>query len=549
MVDIEITFSDGNKKKYPKYTTYYEISKDFKMEKEILAVMVNNRIKPLSDRAERNQSVKFLDMTSMDGNRTYCAGLKMIFEAGLKEVFPEAKVRYSYSLPRGIMTVIDIHKTLSNDDISLIRKAVNNIVSKDMPFEKLIVNSYDGIAYYNDQKNFVKSENINNIIDPTITLYRLDNILNYYYCEMPYSTGVINKYELRYLGKNMLFINYPHPSDRGKIPEYVDYKGIVESYIKSTDWLKTMHVPYTKDVNNIISHGRIENFIRSSELNFNIGINETAKYIADHPDIKFVMLSGPSSSGKTTVTKRLANYFEIYGLHPIVISIDDYFKEREDTPKDEKGEYDFECLEALDLELLEHDVKKLLDGEEITLPKFNFITGHKEKTTRTAKITDGGIVLFEGLHAINDELIPIIPNEKKYKIYVSPFIPLAIDEHNYISERDLRLLRRTVRDFRTRGYGVEHTIHANTKVKAGEEKYIIPHIKDADKIINTSLPYEVGVLKGFVEPLLYSVPVDSEHYNEARRLLNFLKQFFTISSEFIPNDSILREFVGGGLDD
>lgn len=549
MTEVEITYDDGKKVTYPKYTTYYEMSRDIKDNKDFLAVMANNKIRALSDRCERNQNVTFLTINSTDGNRIYTAGLKMIFEYATKLVFPNSYVTYSYSLPRGIIANIKYNKILDNDDIQLIRKSVGNVIGKDIPFEKLIVNSHDGYTYYNEQKNSVKAENINNISDPTVTLYRLGEFVNYYYSEMPYSTGSMTKYEIRYLGKNMILINFPHPTDKGKLPAYVDYKGIIDAYIKGNNWLDIMHVPYIKDINNIVSHGKIENFIRSSELNFNMGINETAKYISEHPDIKFVMIAGPSSSGKTTVTKRLANYFEIYGLHPIVISTDDYFKERVDTPKDENGEYDFECLEALDLDYLAKDVKKLLAGEEINLPSFNFITGKKEVSSRKAKIVDGGIILFEGLHAINDKLIPIIPNDKKYKIYVSPFIPLCIDEHNYISERDLRLLRRTVRDFRTRGKGVETTIHANIKVKAGEEKYIIPYIHEADKIINTSLPYEVGVLKVFVEPLLYSVPSDSEYYNEARRLLSFLKQFFTITSEYIPKDSILREFVGGGLDD
>lgn len=549
MTEVEITFSDGTKKKYPKYTTYYDISKEFKMPKEALAVMVDNKIKSLSDRAERNHNIEFLDINSTNGNRIYLSGLKMLFEYAATTAFPGIGVTFAFSLPRGIIAELDYRKVLGNDDINLIRKAMNNIVAKNIEFEKLIVSSSDAVNYFMEKNNEVKVDNINNIIDSTVTLYRLGDFLNYYYTEMPHSTSALNKFEVRYLGKNIIVLNFPKDNDKGKIPDYIDYKCVIDTYLNSKEWLNQMHVPYIKDINNVVSNGKIGNFIRSSELNFNMGINETAKHIAEHPEIKFVMISGPSSSGKTTVTKRLANYFEIYGLHPIVISIDDYFKERVDTPKDANGEYDFECLEALDLDYLKKDVKKLLAGEEINLPRFNFLTGKKELTNKKAKITDGGIVLFEGLHAINDKLIPIIPNEKKYKIYISPYIPLCIDKQNYISERDLRLLRRMVRDFRTRGYGVESTIKSSKKVKEGEIKWIIPHIHEANKIINTSLAYEVGVLKVYVEPLLYSVKADSPYYNEARRLLNFLKQFFTISSEFIPNDSILREFIGGGIDD
>ena len=257
------------------------------------------------------------------------------------------------------------------------------------------------------------------------------------------------------------------------------------------------------------------------------------------------MISGPSSSGKTTITKRLGSYFKIYGLDPIVISLDDYYKERVDSPKDANGEYDFECLECTDLEYLQKDVTKILNGEEVTLPRFNFVTGCKELSSKKVKLKDNSILLFEGLHAINSGMLSFIPDKKKYKIYVSPFIPLSIDEHNYISNNDLRLLRRIVRDFRTRGYDVPTTIKNVKKVTIGEDKYIIPLIPEADKIINTSLSYEVGILKVFVEPLLYSVPSTSQYYDEARRLLRFLNGFFTISGEYVPKDSILREFIGG----
>ncbi|MBQ6840844.1 MAG: hypothetical protein IJO63_01855 [Bacilli bacterium] len=548
MSEIEITFNDGTKKLYPKYTTYYEMSKQFNAPHHILGVMVNNKIVSLSDRAEKSQKIRFLDITSTTGNRIYTAGIKMTFEYAVKKVFPNIKVEFSYSLPKGIIAALKYDKYLTNDDITLIRKSMATIVSNDMPIEKLIVKNADGVSYYEELGNHVKTENVRNIVDPTIDLYRLDDLINYYYCEMPHSTGVIDKYEIRYLGKNLVAINYPSYHDNGNIPEYVNYKGVIDSYERGKEWLQTMKVPYIKDVNNEICKGKIQNFIKSCELNFNIEINDTAKYISNHSNIKCVMIAGPSTSGKTTVTKRIGNYFEIYGLDPIVISIDDYFHDNDYKPKDDNGEYDFECLQAIDLEYLASDVVKLFNGEEITLPQFNFAAGRKELSSKKLKLKENSIILFEGLHAINDELLPIIPNSMKYKIYVSPYIPLCLDQHNYISCGDLRLIRRVIRDFRTRGFSPEGVIAHNKKVKAGENKYIIPFINQADKIINTSLAYEVGALKVYVEPLLFSVPSDSEYYNEARRLLSFMKQFFTISSEFIPKDSILREFIGGDND-
>lgn len=545
MDDIVISLSDGTKINTIKNTTYYELSKKCKNADNIIGVLVNNKIASLNDKIIKNENVTFLDINDSIGNRIYVAGLKMAFEYAVYKTFPLIKVNYAYSVPKGIIAYLNYDKLLLNEDIDLIRKKLKDVISKNIKFEKLIIKNSDAISYYEDVGNLVKACNIKNIVDPTVVLYELDDLINYYYSEMPYSTGVLTNYDIKYLGKNMIAIIYPEENSDGKIPEYINYKGIIDSYISSQKWLDIMKVPYIKDVNNEISNGKIADFIKSCELNFNIEINQTAKDISNKPNIKCVLISGPSSSGKTTITKRLASYFKIYGLDPIVISIDDYYHERIENPKDENGEYDFECLEATDINYLTNDIIKLFNGEIVSLPKYNFITGSKELSSKKVQIKDNSIILFEGLHAINDRLLPFIPQEMKYKIYVSPFIPINVDQQNYISSNDLRLLRRIVRDFRTRGYDVSSTIKNAKKVRYGEDKYIIPLIPTADKIINTSLSYEVGVLKVYVEPLLYSVPISSPFYGEARRFLSFLKQFYTISSEYIPKDSILREFIGG----
>ncbi|MBE6155558.1 MAG: hypothetical protein E7164_02230 [Firmicutes bacterium] len=549
MNEIEIIYNDGSKKKFPKYTTYYEISKSFNMPHKIVGAMVNNKIISLYDKAETSGKVEFLDITSTNGNRIYTAGLKMIFEYAVKRVLPDVKVEFSYSLPKSIIAELVYNRDLNDDDISVVLESMSNIIKSNKMIEKLIVKNADGIAYYEELGNNVKADNIRNIVDSTVVLYRLDDLINYYYSEMPYSTGVIDTYSIHYLGKNLVAINYPTVSDQGNLPEYIDYQGVIDSYVKGKKWLEIMKVPYINDVNAEICKGKIANFIKSCELNFNLEINEAAKYISHNSNIKCVMIAGPSTSGKTTVTKRIANYFEIYGLDPITISVDDYFHDNDKKPRGENGDYDFECLEAIDLEYLARDVVKLFNGEEVFLPRFNFINGRKELSSKKIKLKENSIIIFEGLHAINDRLLPMIPNSIKYKIYVSPYIPLCLDEHNYISCGDLRLIRRIVRDFRTRGFNPEGVIKHNIKVKAGENKHVIPFINQADKIINTSLAYEVGALKVYVEPLLFSIPSDSDHYNEARRLLSFMKQFFTISSEYIPNDSILREFIGGDNND
>ena len=550
MKNVQISFNNGKKKLFPVGTTYYEVSKHYESEYPVVGVMLDKKLASLHDKVDSDKKIEFIDINSTNGNRVYASGLKMVLEYSIKELFSGADVRYLYSLPRGMVVKIDYDKFLNSGDLANIRKMMAKVIKDDIVIEKLVVKNYDGVSFYGeDLNNQVKAENISNIVDHTVVLYRLDNLINYYYTEMPYSTGVITKYELHYLGRNTLVLIWPTENDKGQLPDYVNYKNVIDAYRHGEEWLETLKVPYITDINRKICTGKINSFVKSSELNFNLGINETAKYIAETGNIKCVMISGPSSSGKTTVTKRLASYFEIYGLDPIIISIDDYFHERKDNPKDENGENDYECLEATDMDYLVSDVIKLFNGEEINLPKFNFITGCKEVTGKKIKLKENSILLFEGLHAINEEVLPMIPDVIKYKIYVSPYIPLCLDQQNYISLNDLRLIRRIVRDNRTRGYSVEATIDYWHKVRRGEEKYIIPCINQADKIINTSLPYEVGVLKVFVEPLLYSVQPNSEYYTEARRLLSFLKQFFAISSENVPNDSIIREFIGGSIYD
>ena len=302
MSELEISVN-GIKKNFPKYTTYYEISKSFSMSNKIIGALVKNKPVSLNDRAEHGGIVQFLDLTSAYGNRIYTAGLKMVFEYAVKKSFPNVKVEYSYSLPKGIIAELVYDKLLTNDDISLIRKSMATIVSNDMIIEKLNVKNSDGITYYEELGNPVKADNIKNIVDSTVVLYRLDDLINYYYSEMPHSTGAIDKYEIRYLGKNLVAINYPGANDEGKLPEYVNYKGVIASYEKGKQWLETMKVPFINDVNRAITTGKISNFIKSCELNFNLQINEAAKNIALNKNIKCVMIAGPSSSGKTTVTK------------------------------------------------------------------------------------------------------------------------------------------------------------------------------------------------------------------------------------------------------
>lgn len=544
---VKITFNDGSTHEYKKGTSYYEISKDFNMN-NIVGVRIKNELYALDKRANRDDTVEFINTNDNIGNKIYRSGLKYIFQVALAEVFPDLTIHYEHSVPKGILGVVVGERILIHDDIVKIKERMAEIVRDNIPIQKINVTAKEAIKYYEEVGEFEKAENVKNIHDKVVSLYKLKNHLNYFFSLMPYSTGLIDKYELVYLGNNRIIFLFPSTSTNGVVPEYVHFGKIIDSFMEGTEWLKTIEVPYISDINKKISENKIREFVKSCEIHQNICISKIVKEIIDRKDVKYILIAGPSSSGKTTTTGRLTSYFAAMGYHPIQISLDDYFVDRELTPKNEDGTYDFECVEALNIDRFNHDLSALLNGETVTLPKFNFLTGKSETSKQVVTMHKDTIFLIEGLHAINDKLTESVDNKYKYKIYLSPFIPVNIDKHNYISTLDLRLIRRIVRDNRTRGYNVEETLDNWTRVRKGEDKFIFPFIHQADAIINTALEYELNVLKVYVEPLLLSVSPKSPYYEEARRLTDSLKHYWTIPSEYVDNNSVLREFIGG-LDD
>lgn len=544
MQNISVTV-DNITKTYPLGTTYYEISKDFCgiYKNKILAAKINNEIVSLHMKCKSDTTLKFIDVNDQNGYKMYQAALKFIFIVAVKEVFPTAEVIFEHSVPKGMLAKVN-NVLIEKIDISKIMGKMASIVAEDILIEKLNIYKKDAIKYYESHGEFEKAKNIYNRSFDILNIYRLKNELNYFYTELPYSTGAITKFEVKYIDNNYFVLISPSVRSNGNIPEYVHYQNIIDSFFEGKSWLEKMGVPYLSDVNALIEKKGVKEFIDACELTFNEKIHDCAKIIMEKDEIKVVLIAGPSSSGKTTTTKRLSSYLKAQGFDPILISVDDYFVDREKTPKDESGNYDFECLRAIKLEEFNRDLNDLINGKEIFLPIYDFAEGKGKKSNKKLKLKDNSIILIEGIHCLNDELTPNIDNRYKYKIYLSPFIPLNIDSHNYISTLDLRLIRRIIRDFRTRGMSVSDTIATWQSVRNGEEKYIFPYIHQADKIINTALPYELNVLKIFAEPLLYSVTDESSNYEEARRLIEFLKRFYPMSSEYVASSSILREFIG-----
>jgi uridine kinase len=548
MNTIKITYDTNEQIEVAKGTTYIEISKYSKYKDTVLGVKKGNEILALTDKATMDETIEFFDYNSIEGAKIYKAALKFIFEVALKTLYPSAEIHFLHSVPRGMLGEVKYNQVLTIEDISKIKREMANIIDSNLPFIRYNILTKEAIDFYNSSNAEEKSANIK-IYENIVTVYKLKNFLNYYYVSMPYSTRYIKQFDLKYLDNNRIIFLYPSNLTEGKIPEYVHHENIIKSFYEGKEWLKRLNTPYVSDINKLVSNSNIKGYIEACELNFTDQIRKACEEILRNKEHRFIMIAGPSSSGKTTTTRVLGSYLRSQGYDPICISTDDYFVERDETPKDEKGNYDYECLNAIDINLLNNNLINLLKGEEVSVPEYNFVTGKKEFNNRKLKLKENSIILMEGLHSLNNDLTPFIPDNVKYKIYLSPFIPLNIDRHNYISTLDLRLIRRMIRDNRTRGYDVSHTIKSWQSVRNGEEKYIFPYIHQANIIINTALPYELGVLKVYAEPLLLSIKPNSSYFEEARRLVKFLRSFYPISSENVNKNSILREFIGGNNND
>ncbi len=545
---ITITYDQNKTAQVKRGTKYLSISELSTYKERALGVMKNNEIFSLNDRAIEDETIEFFDTQSIEGTKIYKAAIKFIFEVALKTTLPNSDVHFLHSVPGGMLCEIASPEKITIEYLSKIKQEMAKIIDQDEPFIKYNISKKDAIKFYQENNMPEKAANVN-IYDNIVTIYKLKNYLNYYYVNMPYSTKYIKQFDIKYLGDNRIVLLYPSNFTEGRLPEYVHHENIIKSYYEGQSWLKRLNTPYISDLNNLVANDKIKGFIESCELKFTDQIRKACDIIIRNNEKKFIMIAGPSSSGKTTTTRVLGAYLRSFGYDPICISTDDYFVEREDNPRDEKGNYDYECLNAIDINLLNNQLSRLLKGEEVNVPTYNFVTGKKEYNNKIIKLQENSIILIEGLHSLNDDLTPFIPSKYKYKIYLSPFIPLNIDRHNYISTLDLRLIRRIVRDSKTRGHSVISTLKNWQSVRNGEEKYIFPFTHQADYIINTALPYEIGVLKVFVRPLLLSVTTDSPYYEEARRIMKFLQSFYSISSELVEKNSILREFIGGNNND
>jgi len=511
---------------------------------EPLVAYVDNVITELNYAVKSDCSIKFVDLNDRIGNRIYQKGLVFLLLSAINELYgKDYRIKLCYSIDKAIS--IKTYFELDEDMLNRIKLKMQEMVSLNMPITKSLSLKKDAMKYFNTMLDDKKADTYNYSTSLYVPLYRLGNIYDYFYSVMPIQTSVFKSFDLKYIDNRDFVLQFPVLSSNGTIPEFNNHPKIVEAFNKFYKYGKQLDIFTSSDINKKIASGKINDVIKLDETLANNNLLEIARDIYTKKDkIKVVLMAGPSSSGKTTTSKKLSLYLNSFGLNPRTISIDDYFLPREQTPKLPNGEYDFESLRALNVDLFNEHLENLLNHEEVYLPRFNFITGESEVCEKPFKLDENDIIIIEGLHGLNDELTSKISPENKYKLYISPLTDLNIDNHNMVSTSDVRLLRRIVRDSRTRGYTAEKTIEKWGLVREGEEKYIFPFQDSPDKIYNTALTYEIGVLKLYAEPLLYEINPTSPYYEEARRLLNFLNMFLVVPTDAIPSDSILREFIG-----
>ena len=542
MEKIKIIYNN-NEYEYPKNITLMEVAshfqKDFKH--QILAAKVNGIMAGLDEALTENCKVKFYDITRSNGNRVYERTAIFILCKAVKDITGK-ELYLEHSIDKGIYCLVD---GLNEELLSKIDKRMKEIIDSKEKIEKLNVNRLKMIKYFNDKGLKCNADLLKYVSNTSVTIYKLGELYDYFYGKMYVDTSCITSYNLKYLSGNGFVLMLPTIYDDGVAQQYIHHDKFFNSVIEYINWANRIGARNFVDINSKLSQSKWNDLIFMSEATYNKSLLDIAETISTKKEIKMVLIAGPSCSGKTTTSKKLEMFLEGKGLKPIALSVDDYFKERKETPLDEHGFKDYESIRALDIELFNKQITEMLEGKEVTLPTFNFITGSKEYK-RKIKLDKDSILIVEGLHALNDELTKSINSENKYKIYISPLTGVNIDNHNRVNTTDNRLLRRMVRDNLRRGYNASATLESWWRVRDGETKYVFPYQDKADIVLNTSLIYEMSVLKVYAEPLLFSVSEDDPNYNEAIRLINILRMILPMPSASIPLDSVMREFIGNG---
>ena len=549
MKQLKVTV-DGIEYDYPFGTPYKVIANDFQKEypHDILLVNRDGKLCELHKSLDRNCTLKMITAAEKPGMKTYERSVVFLLLKAFYDVIGRdnlTRISVEYALSNALFIRAMGNFTLDQTVLNLVEQQMKSIVFQAIPIKKESINTDDAVEMFRNIQMNDKANLLSFRINSHVNVYSLDGFTDYFYGYMVPDTGYLKYFGLE-LFENGFVLRLPSQKDPEHLGEFNPSVKVFRELYDATLKSETLHISNVAEMNHVISHGGATQMILAHEAMMEKKIGDIAEEIVNRQGVRFIMIAGPSSSGKTTFSQRLSAQLLSCGLHPHAISTDNYFKNRSDTPRDENGQYDFESLGAMDVEQFNLDMTRLLKGETVEIPQFNFKKGTREYNGDYLTMGAQDVLVIEGIHCLNDQFSYALPKESKYRIYISCLTTLNIDDHNYIPTSDARLLRRIERDARTRGYSARATIQMWPSVRKGEENNIFPYQDSADMVFNSALIYEIALLKPYVEPLLFGVPRDCEEYLEAKRLLKFLNYFLPIPADRVPQTSLMREFIGGG---
>jgi uridine kinase len=543
---INLSLQNGSNVSVNKGTLVADIINEFKLKGDIAAIIgkVNNNYLELSSEVTDSGKFEVVDIRNSIGMKAYVRTLQFILIKAVYDLYPNAKVSIEHTISKGLFGEIHKEPALDSEDIIKIKEKMTEIISRDIPINKIYVAKEEAVMIFKGYGLEDKVRLLKHIETQRLKLYELDGRYDYFYGLMADSTGIANIFDLIFYEPGFL-LRFPTEANPNEIPTLVERKKLAKIFYETEQWGNILGVGDVGSLNNKVENGEIIDIIRVAEALHEKKIAYIADMIKDRKEVKVILIAGPSSSGKTTFSKRLGVQLRVNGHVPIPISLDDYFVDREHTPADEEGKPDFESLHALDLELFNRHLTELLEGKEIEIPNFNFKTGKREWNGEMLSLPKNGVLVIEGIHGLNDLLTSTVPAENKFKIYISALTQLNLDDHNRIATTDVRIIRRIVRDFLSRGYGGEQTLMMWPSIRRGEEKNIFVFQEEADVMFNSTIVYELCVLKKFALEELSKIKNDSPVYYDACKLKSFLNFFKEIDTALVPENSILREFIGG----
>ena len=517
---------------------------ELKMDHGPVCARVNNKVQGMHYRLYNDKDVEFLDMRSGSGSRTYTRTLFFICCKAINDLYGNVEVRIDIPVSKGYYVHVNLGRDITADDVARIRCRMQEIIDADTPIRRRMVTAEEAIRLFSEKGDMSKVKLLKGQGKLYTVYYQIDDFIDYFYGALLTSTSEVYLFDLVAYSDGML-LRVPSREDPGQLCPMPRQPKMFDVFKEHHEWQNIIGLRTVGDLNDAVDKGFATDIINVNEALQEKKIARIADQIAARHDVKLVLLAGPSSSGKTTTCKRLSIQLLTCGLKPLQISLDDYFIDRDKTPLDANGEYDYESIHALNIALINEQFNALFKGEEIELPRYNFQAGKSEKSGKRLKLGPNDIVVVEGIHALNPELTAQIPEQQKFRVYVSALTTILLDEHNYIPTTDNRLLRRIIRDYKYRGVSAQESIHRWPSVRAGEERWIFPYQENADAMFNSAMLYELAVIKQQAEPLLEQVPENCEEYAEAHRLLKFLRYFHAISYRQLAPTSLLREFLGG----